>query len=161
MREPLASAAAAHALVVTAGDAAAAERIGRSLGVETIFRIVRTLEAPHSVPGVGPVDVPTGSRVFAVAGIARPRRFFSDLSAAGWPIAGALAFPDHHPFSQRDVARIAAAARAAGAAIVLTTEKDAVRLGVCDLRELPVASVPLAVSVEPAAAFRSWLLGRL
>jgi hypothetical protein len=48
-----------------------------------------------------------------------------------------------------------------GAAIVLTTEKDAIRLTACDLGDLPIAAVPLVVGVEPADRFRDWLLGRL
>ena len=45
--------------------------------------------------------------------------------------------------------------------IVLTTEKDAVRLAACDLGDLPIASVPLHVGVEPAEAFQSWLMERI
>jgi hypothetical protein len=45
--------------------------------------------------------------------------------------------------------------------IILTTEKDAVRLAACDLGDLPIASVPLLVGVEPAEAFQNWLLDRI
>ena len=93
--------------------------------------------------------------------IARPERFFADIESAGWRLVGRMAFRDHHAFTQADVRKIAAAARAAAAAIVLTTEKDAVRLERCDLSDLPIAAVPLLVGVEPAAAFRRWLLARL
>jgi hypothetical protein len=53
--------------------------------------------------------------------------------------------------------RFARAARAAGAALVVTTEKDVVRL--LPLRPLPmaVAWVPLAMTIEPEAAFGTWL----
>ena len=85
----------------------------------------------------------------------------ADVLAAGWEIAGALDFRDHHPFDARDIRRITDAARAAAAAIVLTTEKDAVRLAACDLGDLPIAAVPLVVGVEPLDPFRSWLLARL
>ena len=44
---------------------------------------------------------------------------------------------------------------------MLTTEKDSVRLSACDLGDLPIASVPLNVGVEPADVFRVWLLERL
>jgi len=44
---------------------------------------------------------------------------------------------------------------------VLTTEKDAVRLGACDLGDLLIASVPLIVGVEPADGFKRWLLDRI
>jgi tetraacyldisaccharide 4'-kinase len=93
-----------------------------------------------------------------VSGIARPERFFSDVAAAGWHVVGTLAFRDHHQFDAGDVARITKAARSAAAAIVLTTEKDAVRLETQTLGDLPIASVPLIVDVEPTNQFRDWLL---
>jgi tetraacyldisaccharide-1-P 4'-kinase len=149
-------------VLVTAGYDTAAERIGRALGVATVFRVTRTIAPPRTLTAArDSVVVPTNSRVFIVTGIARPDRFQSDVSAAGWEIAGAIDFRDHHPFDARDVTRITQAARAAGAAIVLTTEKDAVRLAACDLGDLPIAAVPLVVGVEPTDRFRDWLLGRL
>ncbi len=69
-----------------------------------------------------------------------------------------MEFRDHHRFTAYDVARIDAAARASAAAIILTTEKDAVRLDACRLDDLPIAAVPLTVGVEPPDRFREWLL---
>ena len=57
--------------------------------------------------------------------------------------------------ARRRQTRIRQAARSAAAAIVLTTEKDAVRLERCDVGELPMAAVPLLVGVEPADRFRT------
>jgi len=161
LREPLANGSAADAALVDAGYTTAAERIGRALGVPTVFRVTRALSPPRVISTGDSVVVPPGARVFAVAGIARPERFFSDLAAVGWDVVGALAFRDHYQFRPRDVRRIDAAARAASAAVVLTTEKDAVRLRACDLAALPIASVPLSVGVEPHDAFRDWLLKRI
>jgi tetraacyldisaccharide 4'-kinase len=106
------------------------------------------------------VVVPNESRVFAFAGIARPERFFSDLTSAGWNVVGTKAFHDHHRFSAGDIARLSAAAKKAGAAIVLTTDKDAVRLPASAMK-MPLASVPLVSTVEPAGEFRAWLLGQI
>jgi tetraacyldisaccharide 4'-kinase len=162
LREGLAAAAAADAALVTAGYGTAAERIGRALGVSTVFRVTRTIAPPRSVSGAREsIVVPPNSRVFVVTGIARPDRFHADIAGAGWDIAGVMDFRDHHPFDARDVARITEAARAAAAAIVLTTEKDAVRLAACDLGDLPIAAVPLVVGVDPPDPFRIWLLERL
>jgi hypothetical protein len=44
---------------------------------------------------------------------------------------------------------------------VLTTDKDAVRPRVLRPLPGPVAAVPLTVAVEPADAFREWLMDRL
>jgi tetraacyldisaccharide 4'-kinase len=162
LRERTTAAAAADAALVTATYQTAAERIGRALHVPTVFRVTRTIGAPRMVAAPREtVVVPPESRVFVVTGIARPERFEADVAAAGWQIAGQLAFRDHHPFDARDVKRIAGAARAARCAIVLTTEKDAVRLSACELGELPIASVPLVVGIDPPDLFRSWLLARV
>jgi tetraacyldisaccharide 4'-kinase len=161
LREPLANAVAADAVLVNAGYATAAERIGRALGLGTAFRMTHALGAPRLIANGDSVVVPSASRVFAVAGIARPERFFADILAAGWQVVGTMAFRDHHPFGPRDVRRIAAAAKAAAAAIILTTGKDAVRLAPCDVTDVPIAFVPLTATIEPAEPFRTWLLDRL
>jgi tetraacyldisaccharide 4'-kinase len=150
LREPLHNAAAADALLVSTDALSAVERVAGKLGVRTAFRLVRSCVGPRG-----------GSRVFAMAGVARPERFFADLRASGWQVAGSLAFRDHHEFSRRDVERIEAAAAAAGADAIVTTEKDAVRLESHGIDGLPVVVVPMTVSVEPSDAFCSWLLARL
>jgi len=162
LRERLAAAAVADAALVNAGYDAAAERIGRALRIETVFRLSRTIAPPHAIAGDRDAFVvPRNSRVFVVSGIARPERFAADVIAAGWDIAGSMTFRDHHPYSQHDVARIVNAARSAGSALVLTTEKDAVRLAPLDLGGAPFAALPLVVSVEPEDRFRAWLFERL
>ncbi len=62
------------------------------------------------------------SRIHALAGTGHPQRFFSHLGALGLPLAAAQVFPDHHNYSARDMP-------GPGAAIVLMTEKDAVKCG--------------------------------
>jgi tetraacyldisaccharide 4'-kinase len=162
LREGLSAAGAADAALVTAGYHAAADRIGRAFGVPTVFRVTRTIGPPSMLTGErDSVVVPQASRVYVVTGIARPDRFVADISASGWEIAGVMEFRDHHRFGARDVQRIAAAAKAASSSIVLTTRKDAVRLTACDLGDLPIASVPLNVGIEPADRFRDWILARL
>jgi tetraacyldisaccharide 4'-kinase len=161
LREALSGASDADAALVDAGYLPAAERVGRALGVDKVFRVTRALGPPRMVSTNETVVVPSGSRVFAFAGIARPDRFFADLAAAGWDVVDALAFRDHHHFRRGDLIRIGQRARKAAAAIVLTTAKDAVRLSPDDLRELPVAAVPLTAAIEPAAEFLAWLRGRL
>lgn len=161
LREPLEAAASADALLVTAGYESAAARVGRALGVSTTFLVSRGIGAPRMVESGEPVVVPFGDAVFVVAGIARPERFVSDIATAGWHVAGTLEFRDHHLYSQRDVEKIIERAKSVRPAIVLTTDKDAVRLSACDLTGLPIAAVPLELSIEPADQFKRWLLERL
>jgi tetraacyldisaccharide 4'-kinase len=162
LRERISAASVADAALITAGYDTAAERIGRAFGISPVFRVTRAIGAPRNVAEPrDSVVVPSGSQVFVVTGIARPDRFVADILSVGWEISGIIEFRDHHPFTARDVRRIAAEAELSASMLVLTTEKDAVRLAACDLSHLPIASVPLVVGVEPADAFRHWLLDRI
>ena len=79
----------------------------------------------------------------------------------GWTVARAVEFGDHHRYTTRDLARIREAVRTSGADAVLTTAKDAVRLEGLGRLGVPIAAVPLDVSVEPAGEFRAWLFDRI
>jgi len=95
-----------------------------------------------------------------VAAIARPGRFINALHDLGWDVVSQLTFRDHHWFSERDLARVEQLARTSGAGLVITTEKDAARLR--DVPAMPPwAVLPIRVSIEPDAAFTTWLSGRL
>jgi len=146
LREPLAAARLADAVLIDGTDEQCAEVIS-ALAPSTMFRIRRHY---GEVNGAFP-----GNRVFAFAGIARPQRFFDALRAQGYDVAGELSFPDHHWYTPRDVAAIRAAAADAHASALVTTEKDAVR---CDLG---AAVLPMRVEIEPAGDFAVWLMGRL
>src|SRR6185503_12918555 len=115
LRERLTAAAAADAALITAGYDTAAGRIGRAFGIAQVFRVTREIGAPRRVAGArDSVVVPSGSRVFVVTGIARPDRFVADISSVGWEISGMIEFRDHHPFTARDIRRIAAEAHSSG-----------------------------------------------
>lgn len=160
LREPLTNAAAAHALLVTADDSSAVEHMAETLRVPAAFHLLREIHAPRSL-GQQTRARTQGDRVLAFAGIARPERFFSDLSASGRAASDTITFPDHHPYSQKDVDRIVERARVVGASLALTTEKDAVRLEGLDFKGLAMQAIPLSVRIEPAAQFHRWLFDRL
>ena len=162
LRERLATARCADALlVVDVSDdrrVSVAERLGlsRSFGVRRHVGAA-SVAPPHLESGL----LTAGARVIAVAGIARPERFFDEVGDAGFDLVRTLVFRDHHRFSQRDAVRIQTEARAVRAQAILTTEKDGVRLQAWLPFEPPLATVPLRVSVEPADEFRAFLADRL
>ncbi len=160
LREPLGAAAVANALLVTDADPGAVERLKRGLGVFTAFRVRRELGTPRWVGTGEPLGGHVNDAVFAAAAVARPERFFADLATVGWRVVGTMAFPDHHPYTDADVERIARAARDRSAGVVLTTQKDGVRLAARTLKDLPLAVVPLSVAIEPPE-FTDWLIARL
>lgn len=162
LREPLDAARAADAVIAPDGDDPSAERIAAALHRDRVFRLRKVFEPPRLVDPPGrPVSPAPGTRVLLVAGIARPERFFQSVEAEGWTVAGEVAFPDHHAFTAADMARIAKTAAEARTVMVLTTEKDLVRMLPLQPFALPVAAVPMRVVIEPAHDFRRWLDERL
>lgn len=149
LREPLQAAERAHVIALP-GDEQTLESDLRQRGLQQPFwRLRRRMQIP---PLAGPV--------LAFCGIARPAQFFAGLESAGVRLAGRRAFPDHHRYAQADLDRLAAQCRAAGAAALLTTDKDAVRLE--GLRApLPVVTAGLGIEVEEEQTAVDWLLARL
>jgi tetraacyldisaccharide 4'-kinase len=76
----------------------------------------------------GGLEALRGRRVLLLAGIARPGGFRRTLAGLGADVAAEAVFPDHHPFATADLERALRAADAARCELVVTTEKDAVRL---------------------------------
>jgi tetraacyldisaccharide 4'-kinase len=107
--------------------------------------------------------VPAGDkRVAAVAGIARPERFFNALRKQGYDVVREFTFPDHPWFSAAEFRDVEATVRGVGASAIVTTAKDAMRLErYRDALTAPWAILPLSVFVEPSADFEAWLLSRL
>jgi tetraacyldisaccharide 4'-kinase len=73
------------------------------------------------------INALAGRKVIAFAGIARPEKFFEPLRQAGLILVMVRPFPDHHAFTERELAGLLRAARDQDAELV-TTPKDAVRL---------------------------------
>ncbi len=148
LREPLASLRRAHFLVLREDDGSS-EALLRGAGLQQpLWRVRRSLD----VAGIaGPV--------VAFAAIAHPDDFFCNLREHGLVVQASFGFRDHHRFSSRE---IAALARAAQGATLVTTEKDFVRLPPAALRVLGhVLPVPLRTSLLDEDACMAALLTRL
>jgi tetraacyldisaccharide 4'-kinase len=149
-REPLDAAAEADALLVDVTEAAQAHTMVRA--VSERLRVPIAFEFTRHIAGPTP-DRPA----FAFAGIARPERFYADLERAGWHLTGRRSFADHHYYSARDIAHLERDAGQSGAQLLLTTEKDVVRIGV--RLQTPILSIPLEVTLLPP--FEGWMNERL
>lgn len=135
LREPPSALARAHLLIATQADAR------RNLaGLLDEFRqyagAAPCLAADYAVEGFEdlgsgafhPAEGLRGRSVVAFAGIAAPERLAETLVAQGAIVRDLVAFPDHHWFEPRDLETVARRARVVGAGVLVTTEKDAVRL---------------------------------
>jgi tetraacyldisaccharide 4'-kinase len=105
-------------------------------------------------------EVPRGPAL-AVAGIANPQGFFEAIRAAGCTVAGEMPFADHHPYSREDLIRISDRARSSGAAAIVTTEKDLVRLLPLRPFPVPIVAAAMALEIDDAVALDAWLAGRI
>ena len=152
LREPLDAASSADCLLVPGSEADAAT-VSATFDRMPVFRVQNHYEPPHALAG----SLPTGNKVVAVAGIARPERFFSAVRAQGWDVVRAIAFPDHHWFTDRDFTRIRAAVHDTAADVVVTTAKDAVRVPA----QQGWAVLPMTAAIEPLGEFTAWLRDRL
>jgi tetraacyldisaccharide 4'-kinase len=88
-----------------------------------------------------------GKAVFAFAGIGRPEKFLSSLKDAGAIVTGTQFFADHHPFTAEEISALKARA---GDALLVTTEKDLVRLGGKDRADVSALPVEACFDDEPA-----------
>lgn len=147
LREPISGSKRADIIVITNAQAAEKDRIA-SLKKE----ILTAAGADKPIVTAGgrntgffdlhgsKVPAPNGPAFF-FCGIANPERFEESLRAEGVTIEGKMVFPDHHQYSEDDIAKVFSEAGKSKARMIVTTEKDAVRL--LNL-EIPVGDLPLA-----------------
>jgi tetraacyldisaccharide 4'-kinase len=150
LREPLSALRRATILAVPADDADLASDLHWE---GPVWRLHRRMEVPL-----------VAAPVVAFCGIARPEQFFSGLESAGVSLAARIAFPDHHRYTPADVARLRSTAQSTGAAALLTTEKDRVRLGPLAaqlLQAIPLDAARLHIEIEDEQAAISRLLASI
>ena len=84
--------------------------------------------------------------VEAFCGIAHPLDFFHTLEQVPVQVVNQNFFPDHHEYSTEEVQAIENRARQSGAKLIVTTEKDAVKLQEHAFG-LPVYAVRIALEI--------------
>lgn len=151
LREPFGALGRADFLVLREEDDASEAALHR-LGIrKPVWRVRRTPVPPL---------LPSDGDVVAFCGIAHPEEFFEGLRGQGAVLRDTLAFRDHGRFGPRELERIAALGRGAGA--LLTTEKDLVRLSGSARRRLsavaPLHAVPLRAELLDGEACVAALL---
>ncbi len=94
------------------------------------------------------IDLRRTEQVLAVTGIAHPEPMLEELRRSCK--TQHLAFADHHDYTARDIVRIADtfAALPANNKVIVTTEKDAIRLRGLT-RDLPIYVLPVEVAFHP------------
>ena len=102
-----------------------------------------------------------GARVSAFSGIASPASFFDLLEGEGVPLTATISFPDHTSYGEDEIAAICRLKVASRSTLLVTTEKDAVKLAPFADRIGPCYVALLELSCRDSAPLDAALEGLL
>jgi len=154
LREPVGGLRRADAVLLTRCDQVPATEVEAIRGrlarrfpglvlATTEHRPVELLGGPT---GPTPTSEAKGRPVYGFCGIGNPAAFRRTLEDLGACVAGFRTFPDHHPYSRDDVTDLARwAATSPADALLLTTQKDWVKLRVAELGGRPLRAVRIGL----------------
>ena len=94
-----------------------------------------------------PLEYLKGKKVASISAIANPASFNAFLSELGSDIVEETHFADHHRYRQQEMIDFINAAKAAGAELIMTTEKDAVRMPRLDRRDIPILFLRVQIDI--------------
>ena len=165
LREPPAGLARADALIITRSDLVKdlseldAQLARLAPGVH-VFRSTTALVSLISLAEFGgPADRSDRAErsrptvpLFAFCGLGNPAGFFSQVERDGLKVVGTKAFPDHHPYSQKDIDDLHRVAADEGAGTLVTTAKDAVKLAGLEFR-MPCLVAEIEARVDEVSRF--------
>ncbi len=102
-------------------------------GQQAVAPVYNAYRIPKSLLKAGtgeiyPLDYLRAKKVLAFAGIARPDSFKKTIASVGGETAAFLAFPDHHVYTRGDIIQIEKAVTQCAVQVILTTEKDGIKL---------------------------------
>lgn len=134
LREPMSALHRAHAVLITKTETTAdVEKLKETIRQYTQARIFTSRQVPvdlidyHSTKR-RPLSGLRGAKVLALSGIARPESFIGMLASLGADVAAACSYPDHFDFQNSDMATVYQKAADENISMIITTEKDAIRL---------------------------------
>jgi len=134
LREPLTALKRAQVVLITGEDRATdLAKLKGIIGRMTEARIFTSRQEPTDIidiitGDVMPLSALRGTTVLAFSGIARPESLAMLLRALGAEIRAMIAYPDHYAYNGSDLAALRQKAAAENIRMMITTEKDAVRL---------------------------------
>jgi tetraacyldisaccharide 4'-kinase/lipopolysaccharide heptosyltransferase II len=135
LREPVAALDAADVLVLTRFQAGRHEDrlefMREKFPGKTVLTAAILPTRARVFPADWQVSLPSlkNQRLFAFAGLARPRVFSDTLGDLGVELAGCRGFPDHYAFQPNNLVKLVKEAGALKAEGLITTAKDWARLG--------------------------------
>jgi tetraacyldisaccharide 4'-kinase len=169
LREPPTALRRADLIVVTRADQVDEQSLqALHARLEEIAPQVRRINARHRPAGLVELDgheaistlvtggrtseqptenIDSASRVFVFSAIGNPAAFEKTVLELGAHVCGQLRFGDHHRYELADLVRLANQAKRCGAELLLTTEKDAVKIAALSF-DWPCRIAALRIEIE-------------
>jgi tetraacyldisaccharide 4'-kinase len=155
LREPIRSLSRASAVVLSRADLIAAPERAAIWGkIRSSRSSAPILQARHSPQDLIDADVQcsslenlSGQSIAAFCGIGNPEGFRRTLEPLCGRILDLRVFPDHHRYTAGDVTDLASWAKASGANLALTTQKDLVKLRTSALGAVPLRALRIGLEI--------------
>ena len=88
------------------------------------------------------------TKAVAVSAIADPQSFYRSLQDTSIDVVDKISYIDHYEFKQNDIEDLKKALVKSGADIIVTTEKDLVRLDTLDLKDIKLCTLKIEFELD-------------
>jgi len=153
LREPARSLRAADVIILSKSDAADTGRLEKKVrDINPGALVVKSVYAPEALVNIrgkekaAGLEALSGKRVAVLSGVGNPEYFEMMVSALGAEKILPIRFRDHHYYSAADIRKIDRLA--SGCELIITTEKDAVKLAGSALPETKLPAYSLKIGVR-------------
>lgn len=161
LREPPKALRRATVLLRT-GDADHEAPLREASSLPSFRGIHRPLElVDAATEKTSPLAKLRGAKVLAFAGIGSPDSFQRSLEGLGAEVVCFRAFPDHHPYRHSDIVALRLRAADSGAALIVTTEKDTIRLADFPDFLAEISFLRIGMEIASAESFKGLILSRV
>ena len=157
LREPVDSIKRADAVVLTRCDQTTASELNR---IENILQTVNPdmiiAQSAHKVVGAKTTDGKSinyenlkGRKIFAFCGIGNPNAFLNTITTLGAELAGTKIYNDHYKYTETCLAEIYRQAGHVEADLILTTQKDWIKIRCLmpQRKDLPLAYLAIEIKL--------------
>jgi tetraacyldisaccharide 4'-kinase len=170
LREPLSQLKRADAVILTKTDQSDniiklkenLKKWTQGIPIFTVNFVPVGVRAPGE-KALFPVEKLRNKKIWAFTGIGNPQSFHKTLTRLESQILGFVSFPDHYWYKPRDLQTLMSEGKARGAEVLVTTEKDAVRLGGMRAEKIPLWTVSIMPDFlsDEQNKFEEFLRGKL
>jgi tetraacyldisaccharide 4'-kinase len=156
LREPPSHLARASTIFITKSNGKTSELRARLSRINPNAPIIECIHHPLYFVDVftgerHSLELINGKKVASLSGIAQPESFEQSLINLGGELVYSKRFADHHRFTQQEVLNVINRSKKRQAAMIITTQKDAVRFPKLDRRDIPIYYVRVEIKIIEGA----------